>query len=34
MFALARTGPPTLVYAARDTERNDATVLSELLRHG
>lgn len=28
---LARRGPVTFVYAARDTERNSATVLKELL---
>lgn len=28
----ARTGTLTLVYAARDTEHNDAVVLAELLR--
>ena len=28
----ARTGTVTLVYAARDTEHNDAVVLGELLR--
>jgi uncharacterized protein YeaO (DUF488 family) len=31
---LARQGPLTLVYAARDTEHNDATVLHELLGEG
>jgi len=30
----ARTGRLTLVYAARDTEHNDAVVLAEVLRHG
>ena len=30
----ARAGVLTLVYAARDTERNDAVVLAEILRHG
>jgi uncharacterized protein YeaO (DUF488 family) len=28
----SRSGPVTLVYAARDTEHNDAVVLAELLR--
>jgi len=28
----ARNGPLTLVYSARDTEHNDAVVLTELLR--
>ena len=31
---LARQGPVTLVYAARDTEHNDAVALQELLAHG
>lgn len=30
----ARDGTVTLVYAARDTEHNDAVVLAELLRSG
>ncbi len=30
----ARRGTVTLVYAARDTEHNDAVVLAELLRRG
>jgi uncharacterized protein YeaO (DUF488 family) len=30
----ARRGPVTLVYAARDTEHNDAVVLVEILRRG
>jgi uncharacterized protein YeaO (DUF488 family) len=30
----ARAGTLTLVYAARDTEHNDAVVLAELLRRG
>ena len=30
----ARGGTVTLVYAARDTEHNDAVVLAELLRRG
>lgn len=30
----ARTGTLTLVYAARDTEHNDAVVLAEVLRRG
>jgi uncharacterized protein YeaO (DUF488 family) len=30
----ARDGTVTLVYSARDTERNDAVVLSEVLRRG
>jgi uncharacterized protein YeaO (DUF488 family) len=30
----ARTGTVTLVYAARDTEHNDAVVLAEVLRRG
>jgi uncharacterized protein YeaO (DUF488 family) len=30
----ARAGTLTLVYAARDSERNDAVVLAEILRHG
>jgi uncharacterized protein YeaO (DUF488 family) len=30
----ARKGSLTLVYAARDTEHNDAVVLAEILRHG
>jgi uncharacterized protein YeaO (DUF488 family) len=30
----ARQGTLTLVYAARDTEHNDAVVLAELLRRG
>jgi uncharacterized protein YeaO (DUF488 family) len=30
----ARNGALTLVYAARDTEHNDAVVLAELLRSG
>ncbi|MEZ5077549.1 MAG: DUF488 family protein [Solirubrobacterales bacterium] len=30
----ARTGRLTLVYAARDTEHNDAVVLAEVLRRG
>lgn len=30
----ARSGPLTLVYAARDSEHNDAVVLAEILRHG
>jgi uncharacterized protein YeaO (DUF488 family) len=29
-----RSGTLTLVYAARDTEHNNAVVLAELLRHG
>jgi|SRR5579862_6627115 len=32
--ARARQGTLTLVYAARDTEHNDAVVLAELLREG
>ena len=32
--ARAREGTLTLVYAARDTEHNDAVVLAELLRRG
>ena len=32
--ARAREGALTLVYAARDTEHNDAVVLAELLRRG
>src|SRR4051812_8269564 len=31
---LAHEGTLTLVYAARDTENNDATVLAEVLLHG
>jgi uncharacterized protein YeaO (DUF488 family) len=31
---LARVGTLTLVYSARDTEHNDAVVLSEVLRRG
>jgi uncharacterized protein YeaO (DUF488 family) len=31
---LARAGTLTLVYAARDTEHNDAVVLAEVLRRG
>jgi uncharacterized protein YeaO (DUF488 family) len=31
---LARKGTLTLVYAARDAERNDAVVLAEVLRRG
>jgi uncharacterized protein YeaO (DUF488 family) len=30
----ARAGTVTLVYAARDTEHNDAVVLAEILRRG
>lgn len=30
----ARSGPLTIVYAARDTEHNNAVVLAELLREG
>ncbi len=30
----ARRGTVTLVYAARDTEHNNAVVLAEILRHG
>jgi uncharacterized protein YeaO (DUF488 family) len=30
----ARSGTVTLVYAARDTEHNDAVVLAEVLRRG
>jgi uncharacterized protein YeaO (DUF488 family) len=30
----AREGPVTLVYAAHDTEHNDAVVLEEVLRRG
>jgi uncharacterized protein YeaO (DUF488 family) len=30
----ARTGTLTLVYAARDTEHNDAVVLAQVLRRG
>jgi uncharacterized protein YeaO (DUF488 family) len=30
----ARKGPVTIVYAARDTEHNNAVVLAELLREG
>jgi uncharacterized protein YeaO (DUF488 family) len=30
----ARSGTLTLVYAARDTEHNDAVVLAEVLRRG
>jgi uncharacterized protein YeaO (DUF488 family) len=30
----AREGTLTLVYAAKDTEHNDAVVLAEVLRHG
>jgi uncharacterized protein YeaO (DUF488 family) len=30
----AREGTVTLVYSARDTERNDAVVLAEVLRRG
>lgn len=29
-----REGTVTLVYSARDTEHNDATVLAEILRRG
>ncbi|MCC7547263.1 MAG: DUF488 domain-containing protein [Burkholderiales bacterium] len=32
--ALARNGPVTLVYAARDQVHNDAVVLREILLHG
>jgi uncharacterized protein YeaO (DUF488 family) len=32
--SLAREGTLTLVYSARDTENNDATVLAEVLLHG
>jgi uncharacterized protein YeaO (DUF488 family) len=32
--SVAREGTLTLVYAARDTENNDATVLAEVLLHG
>src|SRR3954447_17125169 len=32
--SLAREGTLTLVYAARDTENNDATVFAEILLHG
>lgn len=31
---LARSGPLTIVYAARDEEHNNAVVLAELLRKG
>lgn len=31
---LARKGPLTLVYGARDSEHNDAVVLADLLRRG
>jgi uncharacterized protein YeaO (DUF488 family) len=31
---LARSGPLTIVYAARDTEHNNAVVLAELIRDG
>jgi uncharacterized protein YeaO (DUF488 family) len=31
---LARKGTLTLVYAARDAERNDAVVLAQVLRRG
>jgi uncharacterized protein YeaO (DUF488 family) len=31
---LAREGPVTLVYGARDTEHNDAVVLADVLRRG
>src|SRR3954462_10540954 len=31
---LAREGTLTLVYSARDTENNDATVLADVLLHG
>jgi uncharacterized protein YeaO (DUF488 family) len=30
----ARSGPVTIVYAARDTEHNNAAVLAELIRDG
>src|SRR3954453_22125831 len=30
----ARSGPLTIVYAARDTEHNNAVVLTELIRDG
>jgi uncharacterized protein YeaO (DUF488 family) len=30
----ARTGPVTIVYAARDREHNNAVVLAELVRNG
>ena len=30
----AKTGPLTIVYAARDTEHNNAVVLAELIRDG
>jgi uncharacterized protein YeaO (DUF488 family) len=30
----ARDEPVTLVYAARDTEHNDAVVLADVIRHG
>ena len=30
----AREGTVTLVYAARDTDHNDAVVLAEILRRG
>lgn len=30
----ARTGPVTLVHAARDSEHNGAVVLADVLRHG
>jgi uncharacterized protein YeaO (DUF488 family) len=30
----ARSGPLTIVYAARDTEHNNAVVLAELIRNG
>jgi uncharacterized protein YeaO (DUF488 family) len=30
----ARSGPVTIVYAARDTEHNNAVVLAELIRDG
>jgi uncharacterized protein YeaO (DUF488 family) len=30
----AQAGPLTIVYAARDTEHNNAVVLAELIRHG
>jgi uncharacterized protein YeaO (DUF488 family) len=31
---LARSGPLTLVYSARDTEHNEAVVLADVLRRG
>jgi uncharacterized protein YeaO (DUF488 family) len=32
--ALARSGPLTILYAARDREHNNAAVLAELIRQG